>query len=623
MLYSISKASKAYGADEIFTDVNFEIKGTEKIAIVGRNGCGKTTFLRCMCGEESFDHANVARQNGTEIGYLSQKVLPHDDWTVEQELMTIYEPIFALQKKMNELEDRMSHDYSEKIMNQYGEIQEKFEAMNGYHWESEMKTVFTRFGFPIEQLSKKIGEFSGGQKTRIAFVKLLLSKPDILLLDEPTNHLDIDAIEWLEGYVKNYPKAVVIVSHDRMFLDHTVDCVYNMEYGKMTRYTGNYSNFVIAKENDLEHQQDAYNRQQKEIARLQTLIEKFRYKKNKAAFAQSKIKYLDRMELLTVDKTDDRNFHAHFTPNIKGGEKVLETDHLAIGYDHVLTEVTMKMRRGDRIAIIGPNGTGKSTFVKTLMDIIPSLGGSFLFGHQIEKGYFDQQLAQFSSGKTVLEELWDDNPELERTAIRSVLGQFLFSMDDVFKTVDVLSGGEKVRLSFAKLLLKHSNLLILDEPTNHLDIPGKEALEQALKGFTGTILFVSHDRYFIKQLATGLLKFENGKAEFIEKTWDEYEENETTKASMTMVAEKNDQQDIKAAEATRRQLSPEALQREIKKIEEKITAKETELEDLRDLRYEPEYYQDYQKMNVLDQKIDDVHNDLAHLYKRWDELNES
>jgi len=622
MLYSISKASKAYGADEIFNDVTFEIKGTERIAIVGRNGCGKTTFLRCMCGEESFDHANIARQNGTEIGYLSQKVLAHDDWTVEQELMTIYEPIFALQKKMNELEDKMAQDYSEKVMNQYGEAQEKFEAMNGYHWESEMKTVFTRFGFPMEQLNKKIGEFSGGQKTRIAFVKLLLSKPDILLLDEPTNHLDIDAIEWLEGYVKNYPKAVVIVSHDRMFLDHTVDCVYNMEYGMMKRYVGNYSSFVLERENDLERQQAAYDRQQKDVERLQALIEKFRYKKNKASFAQSKIKYLERMEMLTVEQSDSKNFHAHFTPNLKGGEKVLETDHLAIGYDHVLTEVTIKLRRGDRIAIIGPNGTGKSTFVKTLMELIPSLGGSFLFGHQIEKGYFDQQLAQFSSGKTVLEELWDDYPELDRTSVRSVLGQFLFSADDVFKTVDVLSGGEKVRLSFAKLLLQHSNLLILDEPTNHLDIPGKEALEEALKGFSGTILFVSHDRYFIKQLATGFVKFDNGTAEFIDGNWDEYEAGEVAKASMVMETEKRTPEEENQAQETRRQLSPEAMKREIKKLEQQITDKEAELENLRDLRYEPEYYQDYQKMNLLNQDIDDVHNELAHLYKRWEELSE-
>ncbi len=618
MLYAISKASKYYGADTVFEDINFEIRGTEKIALVGRNGCGKTTFLRCMCGEEQFDKGSVSMQRGTVIGYLAQKVLEHDDWTVEQELMTIYEPLFALQKQMHVLEEKMATDYSEKIMNQYANLQEQFEAMNGYNWESEMKTVFTRFGFVIEDLQKVIGTFSGGQKTRIAFVRLLLSKPDILLLDEPTNHLDIDAIEWLEGYVKNYPKAVVIVSHDRMFLDHTVDAVYNMEFGKMKRYAGNYSSFTIQRDNDLERQQSAYMRQQKDIERLQNLIEKFRYKSSKAAFAQSKIKYLDRMEKLSVDQVNTKTFHAHFTPAIKGGEKVLETDHLKIGYDHVLTEVSMKMRRGDRIAIIGPNGTGKSTFVKTLMEIIPSLGGSYLFGHQIEKGYFDQQLAQFSSNKTVLEELWDEHPELDRTEVRSVLGQFLFSADDVFKQVNVLSGGEKVRLSFAKLLLEHSNLLILDEPTNHLDIPGKEALEESLKGFTGSVLFVSHDRYFIQQLATGLIRFEDGKAEFIDKTYDAYMESDESKPLFESKQEQNES----ASEKTRRQISPEARKREIAKLEKQITEKEAELEDMRALRFEPEFYQDYMKMNELDQDIDDIHNEIAHLEKRWEELLE-
>lgn len=515
----------------------------------------------------------------------------------------------------------MLTDASEKVLSRYAQVQEAFEAAGGYHWESEMKTVFTKFGFPVEDLQKKIGEFSGGQKTRVAFVKLLLSRPDILLLDEPTNHLDIEAIGWLEGYVRNYPKAVVIVSHDRMFLDHTVDCVYNMEYGKMKRYGGNYSSFTIQRENDLERQQAAYFRQQKDIERLQALIEKFRYKKNKAAFAQSKMKYLDRMEKIEPEKADNRTFHAHFTPNIKGGEKVLETDHLAIGYDHVLTEVTMKMRRGDRIAIIGPNGTGKSTFVKTLMNLIPSLGGSFLYGHQIETGYFDQQLAQFSSGKTVLEELWDEYPDLDRTTIRSVLGQFLFSADDVFKSVDVLSGGEKVRLSFAKLLLKHSNLLILDEPTNHLDIPGKEALEESLKGYSGTILFVSHDRYFIQQLATGLLKFENGTAEYLDMDWNTYEQSILNGTAAVEKLPEAAEQPVTVPD-TRRQMSPEARRREIAKLEKKITEKEQELEDLRALRFEPEYYQDYTKMNALNEDIDDIHNEIAHLEEKWEKLLE-
>ncbi len=619
MLYQVSSASKFYGAQSVFEDVQFEIKGNEKIAIVGHNGCGKTTFLRCMCKEENFDRGSVSIQNNVTIGYLAQKVLEHDDWTVEEELMTVYAPLFEIEKEMHALEKQMTIEVTDKILARYAEIQEKFETNNGYNWNSEMRTVFTRFGFQVEDLQKKIGEFSGGQKTRIAFVRLLLSKPDILLLDEPTNHLDLDAIEWLEGYVKNYPHAVVIVSHDRMFLDRVVSVVYDMEFGKMKRYSGNYSSYVEQKKNDIERQAAAYARQQKDIERLEQLIEKFRYKKNKAAFAQSKIKYLDRLERIEDPKEDKRNFKASFTPNIKGGEKVLETEHLAIGYDHVLTEVSMKMMRGDRIAILGPNGTGKSTFVKTLMGLVPKLSGDFLFGHQIEAGYFDQQLAQFSSGKTVLEEVWDDYPDLDRTTVRTALGRFLFSADDVFKTVDVLSGGEKVRLSLAKLMLQHSNLLILDEPTNHLDIPGKEALEDALSGFTGTILFVSHDRYFISQLANKLLVFENGQATFIDESYNDYMERLAGKAAAMTVEETP--KVVKKADVQKAK-SPEAIRRQIASLEKKITAKEEELEQYRDLRFEPEYYQDSEKMNALDQKIDDIHNELAHMYEQWEELSE-
>lgn len=619
MLYQVSRAAKYYGAETVFEDCNFEIRGREIIAIVGRNGCGKTTFLRCLCGEEHFDKGAVSAQNGITIGYLAQKVLEHDERTVEEELMTIYAHVFDLSEEMRELEKQMENDASEKILAQYARLQEEFEAAGGYNWEAEMKTVFTRFGFDLCDLKKKIGEFSGGQKTRIAFVRLLLSKPDVLLLDEPTNHLDLSAIEWLEGYVKNYPRAVVVVSHDRMFLDRVADCVYDMEYGKMKRYTGSYSSFTVQKENDLERLQQAYERQQKDIQRLQALIEKFRYKKNKAAFAQSKIKYLDRMDKIEVEKADTRTFHAHFTPAVKGGERVLDVDHLKIGYDSVLCEISMEMHRGNRIGVIGSNGTGKSTFVKTLMGLEYALGGSFLYGHQIEVGYFDQQLAQFSSGKTVLEELWDEYPELDRTAIRSVLGQFLFSADDVFKTVDVLSGGEKVRLSLAKLLLKHSNLLILDEPTNHLDIPGKEALEESLKGFSGSILFVSHDRYFINQLATGLLILnDDGSTEFFDGTYSEYTEKQKEKD----LSEKAAAPKQPAPKEEKKRLSPEGRRRQLAAVEKKITECETELENLRALRFDPEYYQDYQKMNDLEERIDDLEAKSAKLMDEWEELSE-
>ena len=618
MLYQISKAAKYYGAETVFEDCNFEIRGKEKIAIVGRNGCGKTTFLRCLCGEENFDRGIISKQNGTTIGYLAQKALESDERTVEEELMTIYAHVFDLQKEMGDLEKQMEKHADEKTLAQYARLQEEFEAVNGYNWESEMRTVFTRFGFDLSDLKRKIGEFSGGQKTRIAFVRLLLSKPDVLLLDEPTNHLDLSAIEWLEGYVKNYPRAVVVVSHDRMFLDHVVDCVYDMEFGKMKRYTGSYSSFTIQKENDLERLQQAYDRQQKDIQRLQALIEKFRYKKNKAAFAQSKIKYLERMDKIELEKTDSKTFHAKFTPAVKGGERVLDVEKLKIGYDRPLCEISMEMHRGNRIGIIGSNGTGKSTFVKTLMGLVAPLSGSFLYGHQIEVGYFDQQLAQFSSGKTVLEELWDENPELDRTAVRSVLGQFLFSADDVFKTVDVLSGGEKVRLSLAKLLLKHSNLLILDEPTNHLDIPGKEALEESLKGFTGSILFVSHDRYFINQLATGLVILNDDEtAVYFDGTYEEYTESLKTQQTVSK-AESPKQQTAK----NEKRLSPEGRRRRLAAVEKKITETEAELEKLRELRFDPDYYQDYQKLNELDEKISQLESEDADLMNEWEQLSE-
>jgi ATP-binding cassette subfamily F protein 3 len=607
MLYQASHVSKSFGTEDVFEDCTFEIKGKEKIAIVGRNGCGKTTFLKCMCGEESFDGGNVSRASDTVIGYLAQKALDNDEETVRDALKRVFEHVFVIQREMNALEKQMETDHSEKLLNRYANLQETF-------------------GFEKEDLDRKVGEFSGGQKTRIAFVRLLLSKPDILLLDEPTNHLDLETIEWLEGYVKKYPRAVVVVSHDRMFLDHVADVVYDMEYGKMKRYAGNYSSYVVQKKNDIERQQAAYDRQQKDIQRLQTLIEKFRYKASKAAFAQSKIKYLDRMEKLDpVKDADEKTFHAHFTPRVKGGEKVLEVENLSIGYDHPLCTIDhLEIRRGDRLAILGPNGTGKSTFVKTLMNLIPSLGGSYLFGHQIETSYFDQQLAQFSSGKTVLEELWDAAPDLDRTQVRSILGQFLFTADEVFKSVDVLSGGEKVRLSLAKLLLQHSNLLILDEPTNHLDIPGKEALEEALHDFSGTIIFVSHDRYFIQQLSTKMLLMQDGKATLIDESYASYMNGEDPSAKAEAARQQEAKQPADNEKVKGRKevvMSPQLREQEIARLEKQITAKEQELENNRALRFEPEYYQDAQKMEQLDEHIDDIHNELAHLYERWEKLN--
>lgn len=615
MRYQINKGAKQYGAETVFEDIQFEIRDKEKIAIVGRNGCGKTTLLKIIAGEEHLERGTIHKDAKTVIGYLAQTTFANEEHTVYEELAEAFDNLRMMQQQLHEMEAAMAFDHSEKLLNKYANLAQEFEEKGGYTYEAEMKTVLTKFHFHEEELNRKIATFSGGQKTRLAFVKLLLSKPDILLLDEPTNHLDLDTIEWLEGYVKRYPKAVVLVSHDRMFLDDVCEVIYEIEYGVMRRYPGNYTNYQKVKDSDMERMKSAYIRQQKDIERLETLIEKFRYKKNKAAFAQSKIKYLERMERIEDPKADTSSFHARFIPRIKGGKRVLEIEKLKIGYDSELCEVNLEIMQGAKIAVLGPNGKGKSTLVKTLMGQVKPLSGSFLFGHQIEVGYFDQELAQLHSHKTVLEEVWDQYDSLTRTQVQTILGNFLFHGEDVLKQVDCLSGGEKVRLSLVKLVLAQPNFLILDEVTNHLDILGKEALENALNGYEGTMLFVSHDRYFISKIANAILVIDEGKAAYYPLTYQEYMEKDQTKI------------EVKQSEKTEKQSKGKAPRlinygKEISKLEKQIEAKEEELEALRELRFEPEYYHDYQKMNELDEKIDDVHNEIEHLMALWEEYSE-
>lgn len=613
MKYQIHKGTKQFGADVIFEDIQFEIRNTEKIAIVGRNGCGKTTLLKVIANIEHLDKGEIHAESTLTIGYLAQTTFSNENALVQDELEHAFDKVKELGKQLEVATQAMSDDPSEENMNRFANLQQRFEEMGGYTYHSELMTIFTKFGFQEEDLKRSISTFSGGQKTRLAFVKLLLSKPDVLLLDEPTNHLDIDTIEWLEGYVKRYPKAVVLVSHDRMFLDDVVDVVYEIEYGVMRRYPGNYTNYVNAKKSDLEQQKSAYVRQQKEIQRMEELIEKFRYKKNKAAFAQSKIKYLDRMERIEDPKSDEKTFKARFTPNVRGGKRVLEIKDLTIGYDQPLCNVNLEILQGQKVAIIGPNGKGKSTLMKTLMQQIPPLSGGFLLGHQIEIGYFDQELAQFDTNNTVLEEVWNDFSELNRTEVRTALGCFLFSGEDVFKTVDCLSGGEKVRLSFVKLMLSQPNFLMMDEPTNHLDLIGKEALEDALCDYEGTMLFVSHDRYFISKLATAVLVIDNGKATYYPMRYQEYMHKDEEHVQAVKTVEKKETKKVDRGIH---------YDREVKKLEKKIAEKEKELEALRELRFDPEYYHDYQKMRDLDDKIDDVHNEIENFMKKWEDYSE-
>ena len=517
MRYQIRHALVQYAADTILEDVNFEIHDKEKIAVVGRNGCGKTTLLKLIAGDihmnnlDSDEECGITMAGKQQIGFLRQISFEEGEVSVEDEIKKAFEPVFACEKRMKEIEELLHQGENEQLFYEYDGLQKQMEALRGYTWRRDMEVMFQKFGFALEDLQRPIGSFSGGQQTKVAFIKLLLSRPDIMLLDEPTNHLDLPTIEWLENYLKEYDKAVVIVSHDRMFLDRVIDVTYEIEYHKIKRYPGNYSAFMKRKEEDMIKQEKDYEEQQKEIERLTTWIEKWKNTPTKVAATRSKRMAIEHMVKIEKPRRfDTKTFHAMFTPRIESYTEVLTAKNLQIGYDEVLSEVSFQLRKGERLAILGENGKGKSTLLKTLVEILPPLGGSFTIGTNVEWGYFDQQKAVVNDAdpeQTVLDNFWEEYPKLLREDVRSALGSFLFSQEDVMKKMGQLSGGEKVRLALCKMFQTKPNLLILDEPTNHMDIVGKDALEQMLKDFPGTVLFVSHDRYFIKQIATGVLEF--------------------------------------------------------------------------------------------------------------------
>lgn len=626
MKLQVSNLYKSYGAQDILQGANLQVKGNEKIGLVGRNGCGKTTLLNIICKNEDYDKGEIIKPNNIRIGSVSQTLFEDKTITVLEALEQVFEPLRKLEKELNEQAALLAEDHSEKALEKYDRLQSQFETLGGYDYEHELRNVFFHFGFEKSDLNKKINEFSSGQQTRIALVRLLLEKPDILLLDEPTNHLDLDSIEWLEGYVSRYPNAVVLVSHDRMFLDHVCDEIVEIEHGKTTRYPGDYSHYVTAKEEWIKKNHEAYLRQQDEIHHMEELIEKFRYKKNKASFAQSKIKYLERMDRIEDVKADSSMIKASFSSGRKGGNRVLEVENLAFGYDKPLSQVSFNLFHADRVGIVGPNGIGKSTLLKTLTGKLPELGGHYAFGHQIDIGYFDQETAAMHSDKTVLDTLWDDQPDCTQTQIRSALAAFLFTKDEVFKEVNDLSGGEKVCLSLARLMMAHDNLLILDEPTNHLDIPAKEALEKALQNYDGTLLFVSHDRMFLSKMADKVLEV-GPESRMYDLGYKEYaQKKKEGNLDPSMLASNEPARKGMPArkpepEKTAAQLRQEknSLSNRVARLEELLAQAEEDLEALRELRYEPEYYQDYRKMDELDARIDDKHNEIANLTKEWEE----
>lgn len=517
MRIRISHANVQFGGDIILQDINFEVRDNEKIAIVGRNGCGKTTLLKLIAHDIGMSNIDSDEECGyetagkQEIGFLRQINFTDTEITVEDEIKKVFEPIFECERRMRELEENMKSSDDASILREYAAIQSKMESLHGYTWKQDMETIFQRFGFKLSDLKRPIGSFSGGQQTKVAFIKLLLTRPDIMLLDEPTNHLDMPTIEWLEGYLKTYDRAVVIVSHDRMFLDKVADVTYEIEYHHIKRYAGNYTAFMKRKEEDLIKQEKDYEEQQKEIKRLTEWIEKWKNTPTKVAATHSKRMAIEHMVKIEKPRRfDTKAFHARYIPRIESYTNVINAKNLEIGYDKVLSTVTFLLQKKERLAVIGENGKGKSTLLKTLVGEIPALGGEFKFGQNVEWGYFDQHKAvmeRFDPEQTVLDNFWEAYPDYLREEVRSALGGFLFSGEEVEKKMGQLSGGEKVRLALCKMLQTRPNLLILDEPTNHMDIVGKDALEKMLNEYEGTVLFVSHDRYFISRVATGILEF--------------------------------------------------------------------------------------------------------------------
>ena len=628
MRYQIRHALVQYGAETIIEDVNFDIHDHEKIAIVGRNGCGKTTLLKLIAGDitmaniDSDETCGISMAGSQKIGYLRQISFEDQEISVENEILKVFEPVFACERRMKELTDIMETDHDQKWMYEYSSLQDQMEAMGGYTYRRDMETMFQKFGFELKDITRPIGTFSGGQQTKVAFIKLLLSRPDIMLLDEPTNHLDLPTIEWLEGYLKNYNKAVVIVSHDRMFLDRIIDVTYEIEYHRIKRYPGNYTTFMKLKEEAALKQEKDYEEQQKEIKRLTEWIEKWKNTPTKVASVHSKEKQLEHMVLIEKPRRfDTKAFRGQFLPRTTSYTDVLTLKALEIGYDHVLSKVSFTLKKGERVAIIGENGKGKSTLLKTLMGQIPPLGGSYTVGTGVEVGYFDQQAAVAESmypDKTVLNDFWDMYPTLKEVEVRNALGSFLFTGEEVFKTLGQLSGGEKVRLALCKMFKMRPNLLILDEPTNHMDLVGKEALENMLKNYTGTILFVSHDRYFIKEIATGMLDFKQDKTVFYDFGYEEYlerlqkeelkqqqlnqakEEAERSEKKSDKTPTLNDVFDKKTYYNPGKILS--RLKQQMAKYEKQLEESEQRLADLQMQIMDPALASDYTKLMELEEQ---------------------
>ncbi|HDR6312816.1 TPA: ABC-F family ATP-binding cassette domain-containing protein [Bacillus cereus] len=642
ILLQVNALSKLYGAETILANIKLEVQTKDRIALVGRNGAGKSTLLKIIAGELSHDGGEIIKPKDVSIGYLAQNTGLETSLTIWDEMLTVFTHLQQMETKLRRLEQEMGREENfsnetiyERLLADYDQLQLDYKDQGGYQYEADIRSILSGLGFPVETHQTTISTLSGGQKTRLALGKLLLTKPDLLILDEPTNHLDIETLTWLEQYLQGYPGAILIVSHDRYFLDKLVTQVYEISNKESRRFVGNYSKYLDLKSALYEQEMKRYEKQQDEIAKLEDFVQKNIARASTTKRAQSRRKQLDRMELLTRPLGDSKSASFHFDIEKQSGNDVLQVKDATIGYDEdpIIEHVTMRLTRGDSVALVGPNGIGKSTLLKSIVNKLPLLHGDVSFGSNVSVGYYDQEQANLTSSKRVLNELWDQYPLQPEKEIRTILGNFLFTGDDVLKPVSSLSGGQKARLALAKLMMQKSNLLILDEPTNHLDLNSKEILENALIDYPGTLLFVSHDRYFINRVTTTVVElstegaqeylgdydyYVEKKNEMIERAAFEQQEQQENQAPVqkTVAQEKLNYLEEKERKKLERQRT-----RKIEELEQNIVQFEEEIATLEDQLCLPEIYADYEKASEITTKKQTLQEQLDVCMAEWEELH--
>lgn len=618
MILTCSSLKKSFQGIDLLKDITFKIEEHDKLAIIGVNGAGKTTLLKILCGEENYDSGDIFKSKETSLGYLSQHNTIDSSLSVYEALLEVFSSLIEKEKRIRELEEIMATNHNDDIMKEYDRLSYEFERDGGYTYQSQLKGVLKGLGFDESTWEYQVGILSGGQKTRISLGRLLLLKPSLLLLDEPTNHLDVDSIEWLEGYLKSYPHAIIIVSHDRYFIDQVSNQILEIEHGKSMLYKCSYQDYAIIKKHNREIDLKHYIDNQKEVKRMQESINLLKsYNREKQVKrAESKEKALDKMEKLDRPDALPQAIQIQFQPLVESGYDVLQVKDLSMSFDKPLFEnVSFEVKKEERVALIGPNGIGKTTLLHILLGDFIQQSGKIKLGSKVMIGYYDQEQTSLSFHKTIFQEISDTYPQMNNTEIRSACASFRFRGDDVFKTIDVLSGGERGRIVLMKLLLSRCNFLVLDEPTNHLDIESKEVLEDALLAFHGTILFISHDRYFINKLATKIVEMRKNHALTYSGNYGTYIEN---KNNEVVEKEKNTSYQIQK----KNQSEVRKQQNQIKKIEKDISTIELRITELNELIHDEEICNDYLRYNNIMKELDEKNVLLESLLEEWEVLQE-